>query len=231
MQVDYDSLINKFIRLQRIKRRFLLANRSVDEKVFKNPFITLAREPGSGGAPIAKSLAERLNFTFVDKQILEEIASSTQKSRSIIRSIDEKDRSKIDDIMHSILNPDYIEDHVYMRELTKVILAHALKGNVVILGRGSNYICPFGMGLHVNVVAPYEIRVQRAMDYEGFTRKKATEVIAKVQQERKNFIKQYFKKSVHRNDAYDLIINTNYFNIKQATDIILEAFKHKFGSF
>jgi hypothetical protein len=47
----------------------------------------------------------------------------------------------------------------------------------VILGRGANFITPFGKGLHVNITAPYFIRVRRAMDYEGLSEQQAKEVL------------------------------------------------------
>ena len=46
--------------------------------------------------------------------------------------------------------------------------------------------------------------------------------------ERKEFIKKSFGKDPSNANYYDLVINTTYFNIEQATDVIVEAFKKKF---
>ena len=198
-------------------------------KEFIHPFITVAREPGSGGAPIAQAVADKLGFTFVDEQIIEEIAKSTRKRREIIKAVDEKSRSKIDDMVHSMLNTEYINDLTYMKELTQVILAYALKGNVVILGRGANFITPFGQGLHVSITAPYEVRVQRAMDFEGHSRSKAKQIIREVGNERKAFVKQYLQQDVRKRNSYDLTLNTTYFQVDEAREVIIEAFYRKFS--
>jgi cytidylate kinase len=228
MNTNYYPLINKALEFFRLKEKMQELG-ITDETSFSKPFITVAREPGSGGAPIAKSLADKLGFEFVDEQIIEEIAKSTKKRKEIIKAIDEKSRTGIEDIIHSVLNKEYVDDLKYTRELFKVILAYAYKGNTVILGRGSNFITPFARGLHVNVVAPYKVRVQRAMDYEGHSLERAKEIIAKTEKERKDFIKQYLKKDIKKSNSYDLVINTTYFQFDEARDVIIEALYRKFS--
>ncbi len=224
----YYQLVNKFFQQFTIKEKLGdLAPVAGDD--FIRPFITIAREPGSGGAPIAASVAEKLGFEFVDEQIIDEIAHSTKKRKEIIKAVDEKSRTAIEDIVHSLLNREYIEDTTYISELVKTVLAHAYKGRCVILGRGANFITPFARGLHVNITAPYKVRVQRAMDFEGHSAQRAKEVIAKVQKEREDFVTQYFKMDTNTKNAYDLTINTTYFQVDQARDVIIEALYQKFA--
>ncbi len=201
----------------------------LNESSFIRPFITIAREPGSGGRPIARAVAEKLGFECLDEQIIEEIAKSTQKRKAIVATIDEKTRSHIEDIVHSILNPEYLDDVKYITELTKVMLSYALKGNVVIVGRGANFITPIAKGLHVNITAPYELRVDRAMQFEGFNREQAAEVIAQTEKERKEFVKQYFRQNADKKNAYDLTLNTQFFRVGEARDVIIQAFNQKFS--
>jgi cytidylate kinase len=96
------------------------------------------------------------------------------------------------------------------------------------LGRGANFITPFAKGLHVSITAPYEIRVQRAMHYEGLSESKAKEVIAKVEDERNEFARQYFRRNLKHRNIFDLTLNTSYLNVQQSSQIIIEAFKQKF---
>lgn len=223
---DY-QLVDRFMTFFRVREA--LSNASAADQDFKKPFITIAREPGSGGVPIARAVAQKLGFTCVDEQLIDEIAHSTKQRRELIRAIDEKNRTHVEDIVQSLLNPDYVDDIKYVTELTKVILAYALQGNVVIVGRGANFLTPFGRGLHVNITAPYDIRVQRAMTYEGFSKKKAEEVIAKVEKERKEFVKQYFRKDPSKINSYDLTLNTSLFSVEQASGLIIDAFNRKFS--
>lgn len=229
MAIHYYPLINKV--LQSLKIRDNLGGLEVPdvESAFVKPFITIAREPGSGGAPIAKAVADKLGFTLINEQIVDDIASSTKQRKEIIKAVDEKHRSRLEDMVHSMLNPEYIDDVKYVTELAKVILAYALKGRVVILGRGANFITPFAKGLHVSITAPAAVRVKRAMDFEGLSEAKAKEVIAKIEAERRLFVKQYFRKEITKSNAYDLTLNTTYFQVNEARDVIIEAFYRKFS--
>lgn len=225
---SYYQLVNKALNLSTL-REYLRDKFSVTEETFISPFITVAREPGSGGAPIAKAVAEKLGFEFIDDQIVEEIARSTKRRKAVIKEIDEKSRSRIEDIVHSLVNLEYLDEETYISELVRSILSYAHKGRCVILGRGANFITPFAKGLHVNITAPYEIRVARAMEYEGLSVDQAKEVIAKVEDERSDFVKQYFRRSLSKRNVFDMTINTHYFTVPQARDVIVTAFEQKFS--
>jgi cytidylate kinase len=226
MEANYSPLINRALQLFHVRER--IAQPTDLENSFLNPFITVARDPGSGGAPIAKAVADALGFEFIDDVIVEEIARSTRKRSAIIKEIDEKNRSKIEDIVHSLLNVEYVDEESYITALVRILLSYAHKGKCVILGRGANFITPFGKGLHVSITAPYEIRLQRAMDYEGHSREKAKEVVAKTEEARNEFVHQYFKANAKQRNAFDVTINTAYFTVPQARDIIIESFHQKF---
>jgi len=229
MIAHYYPLVNKMLSRLNVRDKIAFLNqKAADDSQFSRPFITIAREPGSGGAPIAKMVAQSLGFECIDEQIIDDIARSTKKRKTVVQAIDEKTRTSIEDMVNSMLNTEYLDDLKYVTELVKVILTYAHRGQVVILGRGANFITPFTQGLHVNVTAPYATRIQRAMEYEGMTEDKAKKVLAKTEAERKEFVKQYLKKDIGKPNAYDLTLNTAYFSVKQASDIIVEAFYHKF---
>lgn len=229
MASKYYRLVDKALGYFNVNKKIASSVYIPEEDAYINPFITVAREPGSGGAPIAQIVAEKLGFEFVDDQIVEEIARSTRRRKAIIKEIDEKSRSQIDDLVHSVLNMEYVEDEKYVTELVRTIIGYAHRGRCVILGRGANFITPFGKGLHVSITAPYPIRVQRAMDYENMTEAEAKEVIAKVEKEREAFVQQYFNSNVKQRNVFDMTLNTSYFNVNKAANVIIEAFKQKFS--
>jgi cytidylate kinase len=225
---SYYELVNKTFNLSHL-RDYLRDKFSQTEESFVNPFITVAREPGSGGAPIAKALAEKLGFEFVDDQIIEEIARSTKRRKAVIKEIDEKSRTRIEDIVHSLVNIEYLDEETYISELVRSILSYAHKGKCVILGRGANFLTPFAKGLHVSITAPYDVRVQRAMEYEGLSEVQAKKVIADVELERNEFVKQYFRRNLSKKNVFDVTLNTHYFTVLQARDVIHAAFEQKFN--
>jgi cytidylate kinase len=195
---------------------------------FPIPFITIARDPGSGGNPIGREVAKRLGFRFYDQELLEEIAKKNKMRKEILQELDEQSRSAIQDLIHGLFNPEYVSDITFVRQLSKVVLTLAYKGNSVILGRGACFITPKDKGLHVRITAPMPTRIERAIQYEGHSLGKAKEVIAKYEKGRRDFVKQYFGKDVRHADYYDLVINTENLSAKDSADLVIEAFYKKF---
>jgi cytidylate kinase len=221
----YDSLVNKMVWLNDAAKH----PEELPEELEFKPFITVSRDPGSGGKPIAKALAERLNYKFYDEELINAIAKSAKARKEVLEKVDEKQRTIMEDLVHSILNPEYISEHRYIKHLVKVVLHLAKEGNAVFLGRGTNFITPNASGLHVRITAPYRVCVSRAVHYEKIPHQKAREIIREIAAEREGFVKQYFGKDANNPKYYDLTINTTYMTIEQAVDIIEVAFKHKLG--
>ncbi len=196
-----------------------------------HPFITLSREPGSGGRPIAKKVAELTGFDYYNDKLIEKVARSTHLRAKILKTIDEKSRSGIQDFIHSMFNPDYVSDIKFVRQLANVIMSLSEKGDVVILGHGGNFVTSPDRGFHVRVCAPYPIRVERAIKFEKVSSKKAKDIIKKVDLDRKSFVSQYFSKDVSNANYYDLVINTTYLDIEESAVIILKAFETKFHGY
>jgi cytidylate kinase len=202
----------------------------VDYKGFEfKPIITISRDPGSGGKPIAEAVAKKLKFNFYDQELIKEVAKSAKARQEIIKEIDEKQRSLVEDFIHDTINPEYISEERYMKNLLKVIIYINQRGKAVILGRGSNFMVPAAFALRVRVTAPYRVCVARAVRYENVPYQKAREIINKVTDERAAFVKQYFGKNIRDSKYYDLTLNTAFMTIPDATQVVIEAFKHKFG--
>lgn len=192
------------------------------------PSITIARDPGSGGRPIAVEVANRLGMKFYDEALIDKISKSTKMRREVIRRVDERTRGVIDDMVHSLLNPDYVSDVTYLQHLIQCTLAIGHEGNSVILGRGSNFILSRQSSLDVLITAPYKTRVERAIQYEGISHDEARERIGKITDERKRFVSDYFGKDYTNSNYYDLVINTEHFSIESASKVITYAFRKKF---
>ena len=226
------GLLDDLITRQVKRKEFLLAEKVIPEqntrKITVKPFITISREAGSGGKPIAKAVAKKLKFKLYDHRLIKMTAEKAKTRDALIASLDERDRSFVEDLVHSFLNPEYVSETEYTKNLFEVILSLARKGNCVILGRGGNFITNQFGGLHVRIVAPFLVRAGYTAQYEGYTIYEARERMKKYDHERKEFIKQYFGKDASNANYYDLVINTTYLQVKEETEINLHAFKQKF---
>jgi len=192
------------------------------------PFVTVSREAGSGGKLVAKKLARELGFKLYDDELIKLIARKTKLRKKVVEKLDEKERGFMEDLLHRLLNPEYVSSQTYIKSLCQVIKALSLKGKVVILGRGGNFVTSLKNGLHVRVIAPFWDRVKYTMKYEKRSMKNAIGQVRKYDKERKEFIRQFFGKNPSNIDYYDLVLNTEELSVDEAVAVAAEAFKQKF---
>jgi cytidylate kinase len=119
----------------------------------------------------------------------------------------------------------------YMKELIKIILTLGYRGEVIILDHGANFILPEGHGLRVRITAPHTIRLQRAREYETKTELQARETLRAVEKDRREFVQQYFEKSIDDTNNYDLVVNTTFYSMEDTADIIERALYRKFPNY
>ncbi len=195
-----------------------------------NIVITVSREAGSGGKLIAQKAASRLGVNFYDEELIDLIARKTARRKELIRKLDEKDRFALEDFIKRLLDPEYLSENSFIKNLCWVIGSIAGSRSCVILGRGANFIIPFPAGLHVRIVAPYLTRVGYTQKYEHRTRQDAEKRVKKYDYERKEYIKQYFGKDPSNTNYYDLVLNTERVSIDEAVETIIRAAKLKLGT-
>jgi len=95
---------------------------------------------------------------------------------------------------------------------------------VVIVGRGGQVLLKDVPGiLHVRVISPFEARVKRMTETEGFEEKQAARFIRQGDQESFGFIHTFFHVNWDDPCLYDLIINTAKISVGTAIQWIAAA--------
>lgn len=96
--------------------------------------ITISRQMGSDGASIAQKVADTLNYKLINHETILEAASEHGLTPEAIEKADEKPPPFVDKQDH------YIE--ISSQRIQLIILEYALKGNIVIYGRGGQDLLP-----------------------------------------------------------------------------------------
>jgi cytidylate kinase len=191
------------------------------------PVITISRLPGSGADTLAKQLSEDLNIDLFDNEIVEEVAKSAHVSEAVIATLDEQDRSMLDDWIGAMGEKSHLWSDEYLSHLTKVVGTIAAHGHAVIVGRGIGYILPSEICLRLLIVAPMDVRVRNVMYAYNVTYEEAEKRIIKTEKDRRAFIKKYFNAELDDPVNYDLTLNTAHYNVKAAVNIVKEAFNSR----
>lgn len=197
-------------------------------RLYFGPYLLISREKGAGGRQVANLIGQSLGWQVFDRQIVDAIADRTHMRQQLVETLDEKTRGGLEEFLRTVLTRDIgLTD--YLTHLRRVLLTLGQQGDVVIVGRGAEHILPVQFGLRVRLVAPLDIRVERIARANGSTPDAAKALIARVDQERKDFIRGQFQKDVRDPMNYDLMINTGALTAERTTEIVLATLKQKLG--
>jgi cytidylate kinase len=182
--------------------------------------ITISREMGSGGIPISHKAAEKLGYTLIDGESIRAVAANYGLTPDAVEKADEKPPAFVDK-MDAQTEIDFFRVEL-------IILECALKGNVIIYGRGGqDLLNGIDSVLRVRIIAPFEERVERWAEREWLDPDLARVLVRKSDQQRAGFIKYYFDRNWEDPLHYDLLINTAKLSNDTAVKLICEGIKDK----
>lgn len=175
--------------------------------------ITISRQPYSFGNEIAQEIAKKLNYKLIDKSIINDKVKDfhCNFSDELHDLANEKEPGFF---KHFFKNPE-----VYNCLVQAILFEEASHDNIVIMGRGGQYILDKPYVLKIRIIAPFDARCSRLEKKEGINHGLAKKLLEKKDHERENFIRYLFKKNISEANSYDLIFNHH----KLGTDAIVST--------
>jgi cytidylate kinase len=177
--------------------------------------VTVARECGSGGEDIAKAVAEKLNYDYVSKStIYAEMEEHGKKWLEWGKELDEHVPSTWERYDQSYAG--------YLALVKHCIYKAALKNNVVILGRGGNFLLKdIPYALRVRITASVEERAKTLAERVGVNEAEARKMLKYSDHERAIFIKRSYHKDWYDPGEYDLVLNSSHMSADEAVSLIV----------
>ena len=124
-----------------------------------------------------------------------------------------------------------LNERKYLESLTAVIRGIAARGNVVILGRGSQAILRDDpTAFHAAIFAPKQDRIDALVEREGMDPEDAKRRIKESDAGRAAFHERFFKVDAASPALYDLVINTGRVPADEAARLIAEAVRRRGSS-
>lgn len=183
--------------------------------------LTLSRQYGSGGREIGRAVSEIMNYEYVDRQtIIDDMRREGDLWKGKAEYFDEN-------------YPDIWErsDWAYRGFVAlnqSHFLQHALKGNVVIMGRGGNFLLKkFPFVLKVRTMAPMEKRIERIMEREGINAENAQYLIEKADSEMAKAVYLIYGRNLDDPKEYDMVFDTSQKSQEEIVSIIQTALMEK----
>ncbi len=192
--------------------------------------ITIGRQFGSGGREIGEKLAQKLNYTFYDKNLIILAAEKGGMSQEVLTNADEKAANPwlyaaMSQTGQANINTSFSTNDTLFTLQSQVIKEIAKTENAVIVGRCSDYILRNEDVelLNVFIYAPTEARVKRITKRAQVTEQQALQLIKKTDKQRKCYYDFYTDKKWASHSSYDLNLDSSRFGIDKAVEIIAKA--------
>lgn len=196
--------------------------------------ITISRQFGAGGKTLGTMVAERLGYTFVDNEIIQMVATEAKVSKTWVESIEKEAGGTLQRLITNLVSKSlverilsgergYIDEEIYVDTLRKIITKLAEAGNVVIIGRGGQYILQDDpKTLHILLVGDFEHRVEFMEKHYNLNNKQATQAVTLDDRRRVSLYRKFGKEDYDNPDLYHLVLNMNRVELNKGCDLVVK---------
>jgi len=189
--------------------------------------ITISRQFGAGGRTFGKMLSTELGYKFLDDVIIYEISKEAKVSSKCVKSLEREAGSKLSKLMSGLVASDYIkrvigekgfiDEEIYAKLLSDVMIKFAQEGDVILLGRGGQYILKdYEDTYHIFLVAGMPHRIEFMHQYYNMTDAEAKQAVLIGEKKRASFFKKFGKDDYDQPYHYDIVLNMSRLSLEDA---------------
>lgn len=201
-----------------------------------NIVITIDRQLGSGGKDLGKRLAEKLNFSYYDAEIVREAAKDLHISAEEIEASDEKQGGILKNAFsHASFRyypeVEIITDNKAHKTESNVIIKVAKEKSAVIIGRaGCHLLRDHPRHVSIFLHANLDFRKKRIEELNNISGDEAIHLIEKTDKQRLKYYKVFTGRDMYNACSYALTIDTSKLGLGKSESLIMEYLKERFGA-
>lgn len=198
----------------------------------KNYIVTIAREFGSMGRPIARLVAEELGIEYYDRDLVEFAANAMNVAAEDVACYDEHMNGRFNKMIYPFggtVTPIH-QNRLFEVQKSIILDIDKNKRPCIIVGRCADDILKNHPNiLRVFIYAPYEVRKANCISEFKMEENEAVKMIEKIDKGRSTYYKYYTNQEFANKENRDLLINSGILGIKGSVDVIKAAIISKFG--
>ena len=192
--------------------------------------ITISRQYGTNAKDFARELSKALGYSYIDKDIYKRVAERNNISIEEIKSIESITGLGID-IIQNLIDNDFIkrivgknnitfENEEIVKFIENSIKEFASNDNIILLGRAAQCILQNDENVfHIKLIKNFNDRVNFLIK-KGITENGAKSTINRKDEERKNFIKKFYRQDWDNPELYHLILNMSKISVDKGITLI-----------
>lgn len=196
--------------------------------------ISISRQFGAGGKTLGDRVAKRLGCHFIDRGIITKVAKEANVSIDWVVAVERETSGRLMQILSRVVSGDFIQRHLadkkhdfdekkYIIFLKKVITDVAKEGNVVILGRGGQFILPDEPGIFkILLVAPEEWRINFLIKRYNITRQEAEMLVNREERKRLAFLAKLDPRPPDDPIHYHMCLDTSRVGLDLAEELVVK---------
>lgn len=201
-------------------------------RIHHRPSITISREFGCEGYPLAKRLAEKLSvgeykWSIYGRDAIKEIAESDRFTTDLWETIPDETRNSFTQYLEASLahKP---TDLMLFKKMAKSLKLITLRGFAIVLGaagaavtQGQKYTW------HFRLVADEDFRLNRIMEM-GHNAHDAKQLMRERDEQRARFVKEFTGKDIRDPHLYTLTLNNAQLSVEEMSETIIKLIQPKF---
>jgi cytidylate kinase len=194
--------------------------------------ITISRQYGAGGKTLGKMIADELGYAFADSEIITRVAEMANVSTHWVETVENEAGGKLSRFISKMVSKPlvdrilrdergYIDEKTYLDYLVLIIAQIADEGDVVILGRGSQYILDdHPDACHILMINAFENRVRFLKEHYELSDSRARRVVKGEDKRRKALFQKLGKTDYDDPFLYHLVLNMSRLSLEEAKKMV-----------
>lgn len=176
--------------------------------------LTVSRQYGSGTREIVRVISTSLRYTYIDREmLLDEIRGQGGAWEQWAQEFDETSPMLWEKYDRSFRG--------FQALLQSALLKHAVRDNVILTGRGANFLLEgIAHSYRIRVTAPLEDRIERVIARDTLDPETARWLVEKTDRERAGFVHAMYERDANDPTGYDTVFDSSLQSLDDIVDIV-----------
>lgn len=196
--------------------------------------ITISRQFGAGGITLGQRLAKRLGYDFIYEEIIEKVAEKAAVSKDWVNALVKDGGGSLSNFMAGFV-PSKLIDHIfdtqrhymdekaYIKLLYQIVPQIAQRDNLVIVGRGGQFILKdYPDTHHVLLIADLAYRVDFMKRRYQLSEEAARKAVTQEDLRRRKLLRLFHAVDYNRPEHYDLVLNMGKIDMDLAEALVCD---------
>ena len=191
--------------------------------------VTITRQFGSLGRPIARTVSENLGIEYYDRDIVEMTSKDLNLPVSAVSDVEESAKSAFFNMNYPLgMGTTSIQDSVFAVQ-KKIIVDLAERESCIIVGRCADHILEdYKNIIHIFIYAPYEARLKNCVERLNMRPDEAKKMIASVDKARESYHRHYCGYVMSDKEHKHVMIDSSLLGVEGTCEILTEIIRKKF---